>query len=72
MSPKIQTLLALLVVALAAGGLVWHLIASRRNPGCGGGCGAVSPAAKAFRKKLPRASVKSGDGADRETPAKLL
>ena len=53
MTASAQTLLALLVVALAAGGLVWRAIV-RRGSGCGDGCGAVSPGAKAFLKKLKK------------------
>ncbi len=36
MSSPVQTVLALTIVALAAGALVWRAIRSRRHPG--GGC----------------------------------
>ncbi|MBL9202386.1 MAG: FeoB-associated Cys-rich membrane protein [Opitutaceae bacterium] len=39
MSPEIQTVAALVVVALAAGWLVRRAFAPRKNPGCGGECG---------------------------------
>ena len=39
MSATFQTIAALAIVALAAGGLVWRAVAQRRKPGCGsGGC----------------------------------
>jgi hypothetical protein len=53
MSASGQTVIALVVVALAAGGLVWRALATRGKHGCGGGeCGAVSPDARAFLKKV--------------------
>lgn len=55
MSASAQTVIALLVVALAAAGLVWRAVAARGRHSCGGGeCGAVSPDARAFLKKLKR------------------
>jgi hypothetical protein len=39
MTPAVQTLAALLIVAAAAVGLVLRWSANRRKPGCGGGCG---------------------------------
>ena len=39
MSPPIQTLLALLAVAAAAGWLGYRAHARRAKPGCGGDCG---------------------------------
>ncbi|HYP18072.1 MAG TPA: hypothetical protein VEQ65_12745 [Opitutus sp.] len=54
MSPEIQTLLALAVVALAVGGLVWRSLARRRNPGCGTDCGAVSPELKRLQSQLSK------------------
>ncbi len=48
-----QTVGALLVVALAAAGLLWRALARRGRSGCEGGeCGAVSADAKAFLKKI--------------------
>lgn len=54
MTPEVQTLLALLVVALAIGGLAWRAYAKRKNPGCGSECGAVSPELKRLQKQLAR------------------
>ena len=39
MTPEIQTLLALAVVAVAATWLVLRTLAKRKQPGCGGDCG---------------------------------
>jgi hypothetical protein len=39
MSSSLQTLLALVIVALAATWLVWRGVAKKKNPGCGGDCG---------------------------------
>jgi membrane protein implicated in regulation of membrane protease activity len=39
MSPEIQTVAALAVVAVAAIWLVRRALAKRKNPGCGGDCG---------------------------------
>jgi hypothetical protein len=53
MTSEIQTIAALLVVAIAAAWLVRHALVKRQQPGCGGGdCGAVSPDAQALLKKL--------------------
>ncbi len=55
MSTSAQTVIALLVVALAAAGLVWRAVAARGRHSCGGGeCGAVSPDARAFLKRLKK------------------
>ncbi|ACB74158.1 FeoB-associated Cys-rich membrane protein [Opitutus terrae] len=54
MTPQVQTILALLVVALAIGGLVWRAYNKRKNPGCGSDCGAVSPELKRLQKQLTR------------------
>jgi len=55
MSASGQTIIALMVVALATGGLVWHTLATRGKHGCGGGeCGAVSPDARALLKKIQK------------------
>ena len=54
MTSHLQTVFALLVVALATMGLMWRVMA-RRSSGCGSeGCGALSPDAKALRKKLEK------------------
>ena len=42
MSPFLQTLAALLAVAVAAGWLVLRAFAKGRKPGCGGDCGCAS------------------------------
>jgi len=39
MTPEIQTLAALAVVAVAATWLVLRALAKRKSPGCGGDCG---------------------------------
>ncbi|PTX98472.1 FeoB-associated Cys-rich membrane protein [Opitutus sp. ER46] len=55
MSPTLQTLLALGIVALAATWLVWRAVASRKGGGCGGGdCGAISPEIRKLQAKLKR------------------
>jgi hypothetical protein len=55
MTSEIQTIAALLVVAVAATWLVRRALVQRQQPGCGGGdCGAVSPDARALRKKLKK------------------
>jgi membrane protein implicated in regulation of membrane protease activity len=54
MNPEIQTLLALVVVAVAATWLVRRMIAKRKNPGCGTECGAVSPEIKRLQAHLAR------------------
>jgi len=52
MSSAAQTVVALLVVAVAAAGLVWRAVATRGRSHCGDACGAVSPDARAFLKKM--------------------
>ncbi|MCX6955239.1 MAG: FeoB-associated Cys-rich membrane protein [Verrucomicrobia bacterium] len=42
MSPAVQSLVALALVALAAIWLVLRALAKKRNPGCGGDCGCPS------------------------------
>ncbi len=55
MSPEAQTVSALVIVALAAGWLLYRAFSGRRQPGCGGeACGAVSADARALRRKLRR------------------
>ena len=56
MSSAFQTIAALIVVAIAAVWLVARMIAKRRNPGCGGDCGAVSPEIKKLQAHLKRRS----------------
>jgi hypothetical protein len=50
MSQKTQTILALVVVALAAAGLLLRLLAKRGKPGCGGDCGCATDRLKAARE----------------------
>ncbi len=47
MTPEVQTLTALALVALAAIWLVLSLLAKRRRPGCGGNCGCATDELKA-------------------------
>ena len=51
MSPDIQTLLALGVVVVAAGGLAWRVFGKRKGSGCGGDCGCASAELKAKVKR---------------------
>lgn len=39
MSPQLQTIVALAIVAITAAWFVARAIARRKNPGCGGDCG---------------------------------
>ncbi len=39
MSPALQSIAALTLVALAATWLVFRALAKKKNPGCGGDCG---------------------------------
>jgi len=56
MNAAVQTFVALGIVALTAGWLLWRVLARRGQTGCGNeDCGAVSPEARALRKKLKRA-----------------
>lgn len=52
MSSALQTLIALGIVALAATLLVRSFLKKRRQPGCGGECGAVSPEVKRLQSRL--------------------
>ncbi|HVU36460.1 MAG TPA: hypothetical protein VHE61_23680 [Opitutaceae bacterium] len=52
MNSSLQTILALALVAIAATYLVLRALAKRRNPGCGGDCGAVSPEIKRLQAQL--------------------
>lgn len=47
MSPEIQTILALIIVAIAATWLVARAVKKRRNPGCASDCGCPSTDLKA-------------------------
>lgn len=54
MSPSVQTILALVIVALAATWLVLRALEKRKHPGCGGDCGAVSPEMRKLQARLKR------------------
>ena len=54
MNADLQTILALVVVALAATWLVRRAIVKRKNPGCGSDCGAVSPELKRLQSHLAK------------------
>ncbi|MSU22262.1 MAG: FeoB-associated Cys-rich membrane protein [Opitutus sp.] len=54
MSPPLQSIVALAVVALAATWLVRRALAKKKNPGCGGDCGCAAPDAKFRIAKNPR------------------
>lgn len=60
MSPEVQTIVALLVVAAAATWLVLRALAKRKNPGCGTECGAVSPEVKRLQSHLAKQSRRRG------------
>lgn len=51
MTPEIQSILALGVVAIAAAWLVLRAIAKRGKPGCGGDCGCPTDELKAKLKR---------------------
>jgi hypothetical protein len=55
-SSNLQTIAALVLVAIAATWLIVRAVAKRKNPGCGGDCGAVSPEIKKLQAKLRRQS----------------
>lgn len=54
MSPQVQTLVALALVAVAASWLVLRSLAKKKNSGCGGECGAVSPEVRKLQAHLKR------------------
>lgn len=56
MSPAVQTIIALALVALAVILLVRHFLKKRAQPGCGSGgdCGAVSPEVRRLQEKIHR------------------
>ena len=59
MTAAIQTIVALLVVALAAAWLVRRALALRHQSNCGDGCGAISSDARALRKRLKKGPGKA-------------
>jgi hypothetical protein len=55
MTPGLQSIAALAIVALAAGWLLWRAFFRRSSGGCGGGeCHAISPEVKKLQAKLKR------------------
>jgi hypothetical protein len=52
MSPELQTTLALGIATLAVVFLLRSWFGKKKSPGCGGECGAVSPAIKEIQKRL--------------------
>jgi hypothetical protein len=55
MSSSWQTIAALAIVALTAAWLVRGAVRKSRTPGCGSeGCGAISPDAKALRRRIKK------------------
>jgi len=53
MSATLQTVIALAIVAVAAGLLLRSWFSQRKSPGCGNeSCGAVSPEIKKLRSKI--------------------
>ena len=50
MSPALQSIVALAVVAIAATWLVLRSLAKKKNPGCGGDCGCPTDELKAKLK----------------------
>ena len=55
MSPSTQTIVAIVIVAIAATLLVRSWLKKSKNPGCSSeGCGAVSPEVKKLQARLKR------------------
>jgi hypothetical protein len=52
MSAQLQTIIALLLVALAVTYLVRSALKKRKSPGCGDDCGAVSPEVRKLQANL--------------------
>jgi hypothetical protein len=51
MNSSTQTLIALVLVAVAASWLVLRALAKKKNPGCGGDCGCATDELKAKLKR---------------------
>jgi hypothetical protein len=60
MSPELQTLAALLIVAAAAVWLVLRSFARGRKPGCGGDCGCPSEDLRARARNREKAAGTHG------------
>lgn len=54
MTPELQSVLALLVVACAVAWLVRRALVKRKHPGCGSDCGAISPEIKRLQSHLAK------------------
>jgi hypothetical protein len=54
MNSSLQTIFALALVALAAALLVRSWLRRSKQPGCGEGCGAVSPEVKKLQARLKK------------------
>ena len=55
MSPQLQTIVALAIVAVTVTWLAWRSFAKKKNSGCGSeGCAAVSPEVKKLQARLKR------------------
>ena len=52
MSSSLQTIIALVIVAITAALLLRSWFGKRKAPGCGADCGAVSPEIKKLRSKI--------------------
>jgi hypothetical protein len=56
MNAQLQTIAALVIVAIAATALVWRAFAKRKQPGCGGDCGCPAVETKSKLAKLGRSA----------------
>jgi hypothetical protein len=54
MNSAVQSIVALVVVALAAGWLVYRSLMKKKNSGCGGGCGCPASEVKAAAATVNR------------------
>jgi len=54
MSPTVQTVVALAIVAFAVIWLVRRSLAKKKSGGCGDDCGAISPEMKKLQARLKR------------------
>jgi hypothetical protein len=53
-SHELQTVLALIIVAVAATWLVLRALVKRKNPGCGNDCTALTPELKRLQSHLAK------------------
>ncbi|HTO03317.1 MAG TPA: FeoB-associated Cys-rich membrane protein [Opitutus sp.] len=54
MTPQTQTIVALIIVALAMTWLVVRALQKRKNPGCGSDCTALTPELKRLQSHLAK------------------